>query len=483
MTGGLMRVLDEAADRSGHPIASTADEALALSALREAACGIAAALRHAGIRSDEPVFVTIRNRPIDLATLLGVWLAGGVAVPVHGAAARTTLDAVREATAARFRLDGTELDAIAPSPPPGRALLSGAALIVFTSGSTGKPKGVVIGHDRFAGKLDVLDALLGFRASDTVVVPLQLTFIFGLWVSLLTIRAGARLLLVPRFSAEAMDRAFAEGGTVLAAVPSMLRTLLAGPRPPGSAVRAVLTGGEPLGGALAGAIQEVFPSAGVFDLYGLTETGSCDFCLHPSDQPAGLGSLGSPTAGVEYRIVGEGGGAVPSGETGELRVRTPFGMLGYLDQPDLTKASFAGEYFKTGDLVRERADGRVELVGRSKEIISRGGNKIAPLEIDDLLASHAEVAAALCAGVADERLGEAIHAAVVLRPGSRLTADALREWARARTERFKVPDAIYFCDALPLGSTGKAARSAVTAMALADQGGSTAQGRGVESKG
>jgi acyl-CoA synthetase (AMP-forming)/AMP-acid ligase II len=158
-------------------------------------------------------------------------------------------------------------------------------------------------------------------------------------------------------------------------------------------------------------------------------------------------------------------------------------MLGYLDQPDLTKASVAGGFFKTGDLVRERADGRIELVGRSKEIISRGGNKIAPLEIDDLLASHAEVAAALSAGVPDERLGEAIHAAVVLRPGSRLTADALREWARARTERFKVPDTIHFCDALPLGSTGKAARSAVTAMALADQGDSTALGRAVRSKG
>jgi acyl-CoA synthetase (AMP-forming)/AMP-acid ligase II len=139
-------------------------------------------------------------------------------------------------------------------------------------------------------------------------------------------------------------------------------------------------------------------------------------------------------------------------------------MLGYLDDEPLTASAFSGGFFRTGDIARLRPDGRVELVGRSKEIIVRGGNKIAPLEIDNLLCAHPEIAGALCAGVPDPRLGEAIHAVVVLKPGSRLTGEALRRWASERTERYKVPDAIHVREALPVGNTGKASRSAVSMM-------------------
>jgi acyl-CoA synthetase (AMP-forming)/AMP-acid ligase II len=140
-------------------------------------------------------------------------------------------------------------------------------------------------------------------------------------------------------------------------------------------------------------------------------------------------------------------------------------MLGYLDNPALTEASFDGGYFKTGDLARLTADGAVALIGRAKDIISRGGNKIAPLEIDNLLAEHPDIAAALCAGVADERLGEVIHAVVVPRAGARLDTGELRGWLLARTERFKVPDVFHVRDALPSGSSGKADRRAVAQLA------------------
>ncbi len=140
-------------------------------------------------------------------------------------------------------------------------------------------------------------------------------------------------------------------------------------------------------------------------------------------------------------------------------------MLGYLDNPALTEASFDGGYFKTGDLARTTADGAVALTGRAKDIISRGGNKIAPLEIDNLLAEHPDVAAALCAGVADERLGEVIHAVIVTRAGVHLEAAALRDWLLTRTERFKVPDVFHFRDALPSGGSGKADRKAVAQLA------------------
>jgi long-chain acyl-CoA synthetase len=295
-----------------------------------------------------------------------------------------------------------------------------------------------------------------------VLSQLQLVFIFGLWVSLLTLMKGARLILVPKFTDEAMARGLAEG-TVLAGVPSMFRTLLTYPNVTAPKLRAMWSGGEVLAPALAHALARLAPAA-IHDLYGLTETGSCDFHLGSAGQPQGFGTIGHPTERVTFRIA-HNGAAVAAGETGELQIRTPFGMLGYLDGTALTEASFEDGYFKTGDLARLTADGAVALIGRTKDIISRGGNKIAPLEIDNLLAEHPEIAAALCAGVADERLGEVIHAVIVTRAGARLDAAALRDWLLARTERFKVPDVFHFRDALPSGSSGKADRRAVAQLA------------------
>jgi acyl-CoA synthetase (AMP-forming)/AMP-acid ligase II len=288
-----------------------------------------------------------------------------------------------------------------------------------------------------------------------VLVPLQLTFIFGLWVSLLALMKGARLVLVPKFARLTMERGLADA-TVLAGVPSMFRALLADATPNAPRLRLLLTGGEVLAPKLADAMQR-FSTAAIYDLYGLTETGSCDFCLTPRGQPHGFGTIGTPTEGIAYRIAPDG----------ELQIRTPFGMLGYLDDPNLTQASFADGYFKTGDLARVTPSGNVQLIGRAKDIVSRGGHKIAPLEIDNLLAEHPDVAAALCAGVPDERLGEVIHAVVVRRAGSTLDEAALRDWLLGRTERFKVPEMFHFRDALPAGATGKADRRAVASLATA----------------
>jgi acyl-CoA synthetase (AMP-forming)/AMP-acid ligase II len=293
-----------------------------------------------------------------------------------------------------------------------------------------------------------------------LLLPLQITFIFGIWLALLTIGAGGRLTMMPKFTPAGVGEAFAAGVTTAAFVPTMLRALLADPRgiAPAPGLRQLLTGGEPFGEALGSRIADALPQAGVFDLYGLTETGSCDFCLPPQDQRAGAGSIGKPTPGVTYGIMAEDGAEVHDGVAGELQIRTPFGMLGYLDRSDLTAASFTDGWFRTGDLARRRTDGFVELVGRSKEIISRGGNKIAPLEIDRLFAAHPDVAAALTTGIPDPLLGESLHVMIVPRPGVRLEADALKIWAADRIEKFKLPDMVHFAPELPPGPTGKADR-------------------------
>jgi long-chain acyl-CoA synthetase len=457
----LGKILFEAL-KSNQAIESADGEAAAGAGLLRLAEQVRHTLADRGVAPNEPVHVVIGNRPTDLGALLGVWHAGAAAVPLHVSAAASTVARVQRISRAQFAIDGDRLDTIGPAPPPDRALLCDAALVIFTSGSTGEPKGVVIGHRRLADKLAVLDRLLNIAANDVVLLPLQLVFIFGLWVSLLTLMKGARLILVRKFTEETMARGLAEA-TVLAGVPSMFRTLLTYSDVEAPKLRAMWSGGEVLAPALAHAMGRFAPAA-IHDLYGLTETGSCDFHLGPADQPQGFGTIGHPTQHVAFRIAKDDG-TVAAGETGELQIRTPFGMLGYLDNPALTEASFDGGYFRTGDLARLTADGAVALIGRAKDIISRGGNKIAPLEIDNLLAEHPDIAAALCAGVADERLGEVIHAVVVPRPGTHLDTGELRDWLLARTERFKVPDVFHVRDALPSGASGKADRRAVAQLA------------------
>lgn len=377
MTGFLAAIMQEGLARPGVRVDDVSGLALSGPALDASGDLVAGLLRAAGVRPHEPVHVAIGNRPSDLGTLLGVWRAGAVAVPIHASAAPLTREAVERATRARFLLDGHSLHDIAAEAPPDRTLLIGAALIVFTSGSTGTPKGVVLGHEAMARKLVALDRLLGFRPDDVVVVPLQLTFIFGIWTSLLAIRSGASLVLVQKFAPATLSGPLATNATVLAAVPTMLRTLLADGAPAAPDLRMVLTGGEALSPSLAEAVALGWPGADLVDLYGSTETGSCDFCHRPRQSAQGT-SLGDPTEGVAFRIVQDDDTPAPSGDIGELHVRSACGMLGYLDNPELTRASFEADHFRTGDLARMRPDGRIELVGRSKEIISRGGNKISP---------------------------------------------------------------------------------------------------------
>ena len=216
-------------------------------------------------------------------------------------AAASTIARVQRISRARFLLDGDRLDVIGNEPPPDRALLRDAALVIFTSGSTGEPKGVVIGHRRLAEKLAVLDRLLNIAPSDVVLSPLQLVFIFGLWVSLLTLMKGARLILVPKFTARG-DGAWPCGSNRLGRRPFDVSHFVdamhdvAAPK-----LRAMLTGGEMLAPALAHAMARLAPAA-IHDLYGLTETGSCDFHLGPAGQPQGFGTIGHPTERVMFRI-------------------------------------------------------------------------------------------------------------------------------------------------------------------------------------
>jgi acyl-CoA synthetase (AMP-forming)/AMP-acid ligase II len=454
------------------PALNDSRQSLTYRQLCDAASAVEQALRGAGLSPDEPVIVPVANEARDPAALIGVWLAGGVAVPVARHAPSTAIETVRAATGARFcvtNVAGQLLTGLQERPPLHRSVLEDAAIIVFTSGSTGRPKGVVLSHCALAGKLEANDRMLGFTARTRTLLVLQITFVFGIWVSLLTLLKGGIAWMYSRFDAVEIltalkDRCISD----VALVPTMLRKILTidetvlRPLIAGTTVERILTGGEPFGRELSLRLQEQMPNTQVVDIYGLTETCSSDFFLLAHEREQFAGTIGYSAPGVQFRIADEHGRKVPVGTTGELQIRTPFIMNGYLDEPEMTANAFADDgFFRTGDLARTRHDGRVELAGRIKDLIVRGGAKVSPLELDHVLVQHPAVAAALTTGIPDSLLGERIHALVVLRANASINERDLREWIASRIERYKWPDVYHFGLELPTGRTGKIDRNAL----------------------
>ena len=408
-------------------------------------------LSRAGLKDDEPVVVAVSNIASDIAAFLAVWRAGGVVVPVHRAAPKAVTDALTTRLGNRFALDN-DVETLSPDPPSRRALLDGAGTIIFTSGSTGEPKGVVLSSARAAAKLAMIQTMTGWRAGENALIGLQLTFSFGQWATWLTLLNGGCIHLRGRFDA-AEIQALLQAGTVqrFPAVPTMLRHLV-DLGDVASFEGRIMAGGEPLAAGLGHRVRAAYPAAGLGDIYGLTETGTSDFFVQPAEYDRFAGTIGRAGDGIEWRI---------DAATHELEIRSPWSMLGYLDAPDLTNAAIRGGWFRTGDLAAEEPSGAVRLIGRAKDVILRSGNKISPLEVEAVFMRHDSVAAALATGVEDAARGEAIHLAIVQRPGHQTTPDALKAWAGDYLERFKLPDAIHLVDELPSGTTGKADRRAL----------------------
>ena len=480
MPGALCSALDTACRVHADDVAILGDsDELRYRDIAEHARAVAAALLEAGLEPDEPVHVRVSSQPLDIAAILGVWMARGVAVPVH----RTTPEAVAagfaQRTQARWQLDlqppsfgAAALGALATNRPPVRRLLEDAAFVIFTSGSTGTPKGVALGHEAFHGKIRQIDSLLRLGRDDRTLLVLNITFSFGLWVSLLTLLAGGVLVMRSRFQPEPFLQTLqAERITRVGMVPTMMRVLFADARW-GDAIdrsneqgtlRQIWIGGEALGASLARTIRSRFAATDLVDIYGLTETATCDFFAFPADYLRHPGCIGRPSPGVRFRIADETGELAP-GLTGELQIRSPYLMNGYLDEPEQTAAAYRDGWFRTGDLGRVVHDDLVELMGRQKELISRAGNKVTPTEIEAAICSHPDISAAMAVGIADPVLGERIHVLLVPRSGATISGEELRRHLEPRLERYKRPDAYYVADSLPLGRTGKADRGELRAL-------------------
>jgi len=444
-----------------------AGDAWTFAETQERARRAAAGLQARGVAVGDRVGLMAGNSREFVATWLGAALAGAAVVPLSTVsappeiAARTQLASIRLIVDDALAVALAQHDATAQLAPVANDAI---AQILFTSGTTGVAKAAAVTHASLVEHTRNVARTVDLGPDDVILGALPLTHSFGCRMAmLLALATGARLVVMRRFdAARALALADAAGVTFWPAVPTMLAAVCApeqsdGPRP--RALRWVLSAGAPLADALCRR-AEARLGCEVRQGYGLTEASFSTIDAPPA--PRTIGSVGRPVAGVEVRL----------GADGEVEVRGPHRMLGYLDDPAATAAVVDGDgWLRTGDVGRLDGEGRLFIVDRTKDLIIRGGNNVYPSEVEAALAAHPAVADVAVVGRPDDYFGEEVVAVVALRSGDAVEpaarADELAAFARDRIAATKVPREFAFVAALPLGPSGKVQKRALRAR-LAD---------------
>lgn len=336
------------------------------------------------------------------------------------------------------------------------------ALLMYTSGTTGRPKGVV--HTQaslLAGGWTVASAQ-ELTPQDRGMGVLPFYHINGLCVSVMgSLVSGGSLAMVSRFSASRFwEQAEAGGITWFSVVPTIISHLLHGAAEPSTALKARLRFARSASSALAVETQRAFQDRfglAIVESLGLTET-AAQCLVNPLD-PA-LHKIGSAGKAIsnEARIADDTGTECPRCTEGEIQIRGPNVMKEYLRNPEATMGTFHGDWLRTGDLGRMDEDGYVFVTGRLKELIIKGGENIAPREIDEALYEHADVVEAAAFARPCAQYGERVEAAVRLSETSTATPEELRALCESRVGKFKAPDQVHILAELPKGPSGKIQR-------------------------
>ncbi len=362
-------------------------------------------------------------------------------------------------------LDGeAEPGADAAAPPSPEAI----ALLMYTSGTTGVPKGVMLSQANLAANAAAIVAEHALGPADRVLGVLPLYHINAFAVTMLApLSAGGSVALAPKFSAARFwDQASAAGCTWINVVPTIISYLLEGDLPaPGSTARIRFC--RSASAALPPEHLRAFEARfgiGVIETMGLTETVAPSFSNPLEPALRKLGAVGR-ASGCLARVVDAALVPLADGMTGEIVIRGPNVMRGYYKNPQATDQAFTPDgWLRSGDLGHRDADGFFFVTGRIKELIIKGGENIAPREIDEALLQHPAVLDAAAVGIPDPHYGQEILACVVLRPGMACSEDDLRSFCLAQLGRYKTPKLLRFVTELPRGPSGKVQRLKLPAM-------------------
>jgi carnitine-CoA ligase len=489
----LPAMLTRQAPRYGNrPLFVAGDVSISFAEAVPLAARFAGTLANAGIRPGDRVALMCGNGAEFIESFLGCAWLGAVAVPINTAARGPQLTHFLHNSGARLLIIEAEfLDAlshvdlgetalqriwlvddaaatcferiaVAPLPRRGNSIASGVTdpaqtlAILYTSGTTGPSKGVCCPHAQYFwwGLNGIRN--LELRDGDVLSTTLPLFHTNALGTFHQALLCGATLVAEPRFSASRFwQRLIERKATVtylLGAMVPILLAKLASPDERSHTVRCALAPGVPAN--LHRAFAERTGIA-LLDGYGSTET---NFVIGATAGEQRPGTMGTVREGFAARVLDASGADAELGEAGELVVRADEQLAfatGYFEIPDQTAAAFRDGWFHTGDRVIRDADGHFRFVDRLKDAIRRRGENISSFEVEQVLLSHPDVGNAAVFPVPSELAEDEVMAAVVRRPGSRLSEKALCEFCRPRLAAFAVPRFIEFVDALPTTESGK----------------------------
>lgn len=422
------------------------------------ASGFARHLSTEGVGAGDRVALRLPNGAEFVIAFLGVLKLGATPAPLNPLNKEEELAAFEADLRPKLSVDHIVMNRDSWK----TAELAGApALILYTSGSTGRPKGAVFSHDALTfANHSWAEAVMGLTPDDTVLVAVPLAHSLGLNGGLLApLLTGSSVVLVERFTPDAVFAAIKKFRvTVFPAVATIFRRLLnssAFSAADFSSLRRAISGAAPCPWELAVEWREK-SNTRIVRGYGMTEL------FRPlsfrADDPRDIpNAVGRPVPGVDIRLVADEGEILDG--IGELWIKSPAMMAGYLDAPQETAEVISGGWFKTGDLATVSRDGYVEIVGRVRERILRGGYSVFPQEIEAVLVSHPAVAEAAVVGVPDADLGEQVAAFVSLKTGAHADAEELLAYCKEHLASYKYPRRVTILSELPKGPTGKIAKT------------------------
>jgi len=354
---------------------------------------------------------------------------------------------------------------------------SDVALFLHTSGTTAKPKGVPLRHSNLVASINNIATCYQLTHQDAVLLVMPLFHVHGLMSALLSTLATGGCVIVPnqvKFSAQKFWFNAVQGhATWVTCVPTMYQVLLLRydtdyPKETPPNFRFVRSCSAALAPAVLQDVEVKFRAPCV-EAYAMTEA-SHQMCSNPIHGPRKPGTVGKGT-GVQVAILDVNNQVVKEPDTeGEVCIRGKNVTTGYLGVSDqVNQEAFAGGWFHTGDQGKLDKDGYLTLTGRIKELINRGGEKISPLEVDAAMLSHNAVAEAVSFAIPDEKYGEVVGAALVLKEGESLNKQELQQFLTDKLSSFKIPTKVFFDDKLPKTATGKIQRRIVASHFLSDK--------------
>lgn len=329
--------------------------------------------------------------------------------------------------------------------------------IIYTSGTTGAPKGAMLTHKNLYFNAMTVADMRVTDPSDIVIGVLPLYHIFG-QTSVLNaaVYLGLTLELFRAFDpAPVLELIEREDHTILFAVPTIYNRLLVETEnnsPKNAALRFCISGGASMPVEILRKFEKRFNTV-IYEGYGLTE---CSPCVeNPYGQKTVPGAIGVPIPGYQAKIVDKNGKEVGPDTVGQLLIKGPGVMKGYLNRPKATAETIVDGWLHTGDMARTDSEGYFYIVDRIKDLVIRGGYNVYPREVEEVLYGHPEIVEAGVYGIPHEDLGEEVVADVVLQEGAKSTADDLRTYVKERLAAYKYPRIINIVDELPKSHTGK----------------------------